>query len=123
MQIATLDVQYLNKKNSLQISKFHSNLFALSMNNFDFSCCCGKFWPLNKLFSWMKPWTNFSWQDKLWAEFSTLEVAACRAMHLMRSITIRPNLELKTGPKQLLGSLQLDIVLPDESNYSNRNDM
>ncbi len=23
------------------------------------------------------PWTNFSLQDKPWAEFSTLEVAAC----------------------------------------------
>ncbi len=24
-----------------------------------------------------QPWTNFSLQDKPWAEFSTLEVAAC----------------------------------------------
>ncbi len=32
-------------------------------------------------------------------------------MHLMRSIAIQPNLELKTQPKQLLGSLPLDIAL------------
>jgi hypothetical protein len=49
-------------------------------------------------------WTNFSLQDKPWAEFSTLEVAACHAMHLLHSIAIQPNLELKTRPKQLLGS-------------------
>ena len=34
-------------------------------------------------------------------------------MHLLHSIAIGPNLELKTHPKQLLGSLPLDIVLPD----------
>jgi len=50
--------------------------------------------------------------DEPRAEFSTLEVAACLAMHLLHSITIWPNLELKTRPKQLLGSLPLDIVLP-----------
>ncbi len=33
-------------------------------------------------------------------------------MHLPNSIAIQPNLELKTRPKQLLGSLPLDIVLP-----------
>jgi hypothetical protein len=33
-------------------------------------------------------------------------------MHLPHSIAIWPNLELKTRPKQLLGSLPLDIVLP-----------
>ena len=33
------------------------------------------------------------------------------AMHLLSCVTIRPNLELKTRPKQLLGSLPLDIVL------------
>jgi hypothetical protein len=38
-------------------------------------------------------------------------MAACHAMHLLHSIAIRPNLELKTQPKQLIGSLQLDIVL------------
>ncbi len=26
---------------------------------------------------WVVAWTNFSLQDKPWAEFSTLEVAAC----------------------------------------------
>ncbi len=58
------------------------------------------------------PCTNFSWQDKPWAKFSTLEVAACNGMHLFCSIAMRPNLELKTLPKQLLGSLQVDIALP-----------
>jgi hypothetical protein len=33
-------------------------------------------------------------------------------MHLLRSIAIQPNLELKTQPKELLGSLLLDVVLP-----------
>ncbi len=33
-------------------------------------------------------------------------------MHLPHSIPIRPNLELKTKPKQLLGFLPLDIALP-----------
>jgi hypothetical protein len=33
-------------------------------------------------------WTNFSWQDEPWAEFSTLEVAACHTMHLLHSIAI-----------------------------------
>jgi hypothetical protein len=50
--------------------------------------------------------------DEPWAEFSTLEVAACHAMHLLHSIAIQPNLELKTRPKQLLGSNLLDIALP-----------
>ena len=45
-------------------------------------------------------------------EFSTVEVAACHAMYLLRSIAIRPNSELKTLSKQLLGSLPLDIALP-----------
>ncbi len=56
---------------------------------------------------------KISWQDKPWAEFSTLEVAACHAMHLPYSIAIWPNLELKTLLKLLLGSLPLDIALPD----------
>jgi hypothetical protein len=60
-------------------------------------------------------WTNFSWQDESWAEFSTLEVTACNAKHLLSSIAIRPNLELKTLPKQLLGSLLLDVVLPGDT--------
>ncbi len=58
----------------------------------------------------LQPGTNFSRQDKPWAEFSTLEVAACHAMHLLHSKAIRPNLELKTRSKQLLGSLPLDIL-------------
>ncbi len=57
-------------------------------------------------------WTNFTRQDEPWAEFSTLEVAACHVMHLLRSIAIRPILELKTWPKQFLGSLPLDITFP-----------
>ncbi len=61
-----------------------------------------------------EPWTNLSWQDKPWAEFSTLEVAACHAMHLLHNIAIWSNLGLKDQPKQLLGSLPLDIVLPAE---------
>jgi hypothetical protein len=55
--------------------------------------------------------TNFSWQDKPWAEFSTLEEAACHAMHLLHSIVIWPNVELKTWRKQLLGYLLSDIAL------------
>jgi len=33
-------------------------------------------------------------------------------MHLLPSVAIQPNLELKTQPKQLLGSLPLVITLP-----------
>jgi hypothetical protein len=33
-------------------------------------------------------------------------------MHLLPSVAIQPNLELKTWPKQLLGSLPLVIMLP-----------
>ncbi len=36
-------------------------------------------------------------------------------MHLLRSTAIRPNLELKTRPKQLLGYLPLVIALPGHS--------
>jgi hypothetical protein len=55
---------------------------------------------------------NFSWQDKTWAEFSTLEVAVCVcAMQLSCFETKLPNLMLKTRPKQLLGLLPLDIAL------------
>jgi hypothetical protein len=32
-------------------------------------------------------------------------------MHLLPGVAKQPNLELKTRPKQLLGSLPLDIVL------------
>ncbi len=33
-------------------------------------------------------------------------------MHLLPGVAIQPNLELKTRPKQLLGSLPLVIALP-----------
>jgi hypothetical protein len=33
-------------------------------------------------------------------------------MHLLPGVAIQPNLELKTQPKQLLGSLLLVIALP-----------
>ncbi len=33
-------------------------------------------------------------------------------MHLLPGVAIQPNLELKTWPKQLLGSLPLVIALP-----------
>jgi hypothetical protein len=36
-----------------------------------------------------------------------------QTMHLLHSVAIQPNLELKTRPKQLLGSLPLVIALPD----------
>jgi hypothetical protein len=36
-------------------------------------------------------------------------------MHLLSSVAIQPNLELKTRPKQLLGSLPLVIALPGET--------
>ncbi len=39
-------------------------------------------------------------------------------MHLVHSIAIRPNLELKTRSKQLLVALQLDIALPSIAHYS-----
>jgi hypothetical protein len=52
--------------------------------------------------------------DKPWAESSSQEVAACHAMHLLHSTAIRPKLELKTQPKQLLGSLPLNIALPTQ---------
>jgi hypothetical protein len=35
-----------------------------------------------------------------------------RTMHLLPGVAIQPNLELKTRPKQLLGSLPLVIALP-----------
>jgi hypothetical protein len=57
-------------------------------------------------------WTNLTLRDEPWAEFSTLEVTACHAMHLLHSRVIRSNLELKTRPKQLLGSLPIDIAHP-----------
>jgi hypothetical protein len=41
--------------------------------------------------------------------FSTLEVAACNAAHLLCSIAKLPSLELRTRSKQLLGYLRLDM--------------
>jgi hypothetical protein len=38
-------------------------------------------------------------------------------MHLLPSVAIQSNLESKTQPKQLLGSLPLVIVLPGECHY------
>jgi len=35
-------------------------------------------------------------------------------MHLLPGVAIQPNLELKTWPKQLLGSLPLVIALPGD---------
>jgi len=39
-------------------------------------------------------------------------------MHLLPSVAIQPNLELKTWPKQLLGSLPLVITLHDVINVT-----
>ncbi len=60
----------------------------------------------------MWAWTNLSLQDVTWAEFSTLEDTACKVCIYMQHLPIQPNLESKTRPKQLLGSLPLDIALP-----------
>jgi hypothetical protein len=38
-------------------------------------------------------------------------------MHLLPNVALRPNLELKTWTKQLLGSLPLVIVLTGEEPY------
>jgi hypothetical protein len=46
-------------------------------------------------------------------EFSTLEDTACMVCIYMQHLPIQPNLESKTRPKQLLGSLPLDIALPE----------
>jgi hypothetical protein len=40
-------------------------------------------------------------------------------MHLLPSVAIQPNLELKTWPKQLLGSIPLVIALPGSANNEN----
>jgi hypothetical protein len=39
-------------------------------------------------------------------------------MHLRPGVAKQPNLELKTQPKQLLGSLPLVIALPDLAHYA-----
>jgi hypothetical protein len=41
-------------------------------------------------------------------------------MHLLPCVAIQANLELKTWPKQLLGSLPLVIVLPVQCDLSAR---
>jgi hypothetical protein len=40
-------------------------------------------------------------------------------MHILPSVAIQPNLELKTQPTQLLGFLPLVIVLPGSANNEN----
>jgi hypothetical protein len=39
------------------------------------------------------------------------------AMHLLSNMAIRPNLELKTRPKLLLGSLPFDTALPGQFDW------
>ena len=57
--------------------------------------------------------------DKLWLTGRALgrvfnfRSGCMETMHLLPSVAIQPNLELKTWPKQLLGSLPLVIVLPE----------
>jgi hypothetical protein len=38
-----------------------------------------------------------------------------QTMHLLHSVAIQPNLELKTRPEKLLGSLPLVIAIPGPS--------
>jgi hypothetical protein len=56
-------------------------------------------------------WTNLSYQDKTWAEISSLDSAvfvwATNCTHFVK----QPNLKLKTRQKQLLGSLPLPFEL------------
>jgi hypothetical protein len=62
-------------------------------------------------------WTNFRLLAEPWAKFSTLEVAACVILCTYGpGVAKQPNLELKTWPKQLLGSLPLVIALPGKLN-------
>jgi hypothetical protein len=56
-------------------------------------------------------WSIFSKQDKTWAEFSTLEVAALAPCTYAGKKQKLPILKLKTQPKQVLGYLQLHFVL------------
>ncbi len=57
-------------------------------------------------------WTNFSWQVQV---FNSRSGCSILAKHLLNSAIIRPNLELKTWPRQLLGSLPLVTALPAEN--------
>jgi hypothetical protein len=36
----------------------------------------------------------------------------------MQYLAIRPNLELKTSPKQFLGTLPLDVLVPDAAYFA-----
>jgi hypothetical protein len=45
-------------------------------------------------------------------------VAACITLHLLPGVAIQPNLELKTRPKPVLGSLPLAFALPGHSNVA-----
>jgi hypothetical protein len=47
-----------------------------------------------------------------WPIFFSSKGVSINAMHLLSNAVIRPNLELKTRHKQLLGYLPLDIALP-----------
>jgi len=114
---------HIGKRSSLlrkmiNITKYE-RFFFLNWDQFckDFNC-----FSICRVFTFLllqtdNSWTNLSWQDEPWAEFSILKVAACHAMHFLRSIVIRPNLELKTRPKQLLGSLPLDVALPRQLDF------
>jgi hypothetical protein len=57
---------------------------------------------------------QFQLTGKNWAKISTLEMAGAHAIRFPLCGVKRPNLKLKTWPKQLLGSLLLDTVLPCE---------
>jgi hypothetical protein len=58
-------------------------------------------------------WTNFSYQDKTWAEFSTLEATECVLIHLSCCEAKGPNLTLKTRSKQLSSYLPLAFEFPN----------
>ncbi len=53
-------------------------------------------------------------QDEIWAEFSTLEAAAPVTSFFHFYEAKLTCLKLKTRPKQLAGSLTLDISAPEE---------
>ncbi len=59
--------------------------------------------------------------DKLWltgralGQVFNFRSGCMDTMHLLPSVAIQHNLELKTRPKQLLGSLPLVIALPGQS--------
>jgi hypothetical protein len=53
-------------------------------------------------------------QDEIWAEVSTLEAAAPVTSFFHFYEAKLTSLKLKTRPKQLAGSLTLDILAPKE---------